>query len=89
MSQGTTVGDIRKAIEGLDDNVRVFGKDEQADFMEEFIGFRKRWAPPNFIDGNWYESRDLIDPEFDEEELEEAKENGIELVEVLTVTLSR
>jgi hypothetical protein len=84
MSRGTTVGDIRKAIADLDDGVRVFGHDEQADFMEEFIGFQTKLAPRDFGDG-LLEAKNLIDPE----DIDEIRAARVPLVEVLSVTLSR
>lgn len=75
-------------IETVPDEVLVFGQDEQADFYEPFVSIRKKYAKPEFLNG-MHHYRDLLDPDLDDEEIAKAKENGQELVEVLTVTISR
>jgi hypothetical protein len=86
----TTVADIRKAIEGLPDDQRVFGEDEQSDFHSAFVSFNTRLARPKFLEkGSVHYYKDLLNPSFDKVQIERARENGEELVEILTISISR
>jgi hypothetical protein len=88
--RGTLVKDIREAIDGLPDDMLVFGQDEQADFYEESISFKKMLASPKFFDNRgMHYYKDLLNPDLDEEEIAEAREKGKKLVKILTVSISR